>query len=408
MKLFSFLEFKKEHPSLIIDIGNATVGGALVKFIKNQKPQILYSYRESIVHKIKDDNSKLKADTLKTLENVLKIILRDGVVGLINKKKVLKISSLHYVLSSPWILSKIQNLHKKDEKPFKVTESLVKDMVQKEEAGFRNLYDKDSTKDKFDFDIQLVEKSLFEIKLNGYSTHKPFGKMATTLDVPLFLSVTSEKFLEEINTVVEKVFHIHTPVVHSSTLLSYSVLRDVLEKDKDFMLVDISGEMTDISVVKQGILVESTSFGIGTNTIVRKVSKELATVPEIAESQIKIYIDGMSEESISQSIKNVLDKVKKEWQDEFSKSLKNLDSKHLLPQAMYLAVYGGMHSFFKNFIEQEEIENLSISPKDLKVIPITPDFFNQHCNSFKKQNSDIFLTIATIAVHKINENKKDF
>jgi len=58
-------------------------------------------------------------------------------------------------------------------------------------------------------------------------------------------------------------------------LSSFTVVRDMHIQKENFLLLDIGGEVTNISMVKKNILRESISFPLGCNFLPRGVASNL-------------------------------------------------------------------------------------------------------------------------------------
>ena len=67
----------------------------------------------------------------------------------------------------------------------------------------------------------------------------------------IFISMSEAKVLESIKTVINKYFHIENIKFCSFAMASFTVSRDMFVHQESFMLVNIGGEITDISMIKK-------------------------------------------------------------------------------------------------------------------------------------------------------------
>ena len=65
----------------------------------------------------------------------------------------------------------------------------------------------------------------------------------------IFISMSEAKVLEIIKTVIN-IFHIENIKFYSFAMASFTVSRDMFVHQESFMLVNIGGEITDISMIK--------------------------------------------------------------------------------------------------------------------------------------------------------------
>lgn len=406
MSFFSFLNSHKEEIALVFDIGSGTLGGALVKFHKHTHPQILYSYREHIVTKRNVDSETLTDAMLKVLDTVSATVMKDGLAHLnFTRQGTRKIQTVYFVFSSPWVISQTKVITINKDKETLVTHEIIERAVKDEEQMFENLYKEGKFAEKFEYDVDIIERNVSQISLNGYITHDPYMKFAHRIDIPFFMSVISKKILVKMNSVVSKYFHFTKSISHSCVFLSYITLRDLYHDEHDFLLIDIHGELTDIGVIKDGVLIQTASFPLGVNTIMRKVSKELATTPKIGESQVKLFLEGKSENKTAVVMKNILNKIKREWIQLLHESLDNLNVGSIIPQKLFLVVDSGMGNFFTDFIKEEKFDNLHVVSNSFNVTVIDSTMLGEFGSWYSKHERDSYLAIHTLAINKFREHE---
>jgi len=119
---------KREGVYLVVDVGNFSVGAALVNLGTNHIPEIILNKRLSLPLAPTWNKEKAIDDTCKNLEKLLKILLKESAVKLHLKLKKLetkKIQGILCVVSSPWCLSEIKTYAIKDEKPIEINPKLI-------------------------------------------------------------------------------------------------------------------------------------------------------------------------------------------------------------------------------------------------------------------------------------------
>jgi hypothetical protein len=135
--------------------------------------------------------------------------------------------------------------------------------------------------------------------------------------------------LYPVKQIIEKHIHKHLPSIninfHSLNTVYFSLLSKLFPNDNSFMMTHISGETTDISVIKNGIIIESISFPLGRNFIVRRLLQEVPGItPNIAMSMIRINSDGHDSPQVSDRIKKVLSQAEEDWTHLFFDSVDEL------------------------------------------------------------------------------------
>ncbi len=262
MSLFSGK--KKRELVAVFDIGSSGVGGALFCKDHTGTPEIVFSVREAVPFQENVDYDLFLKSTLKALEEISKKI---SLSGLGAPKKIF------CVLASPWYASQSRTVLLEKNTPFVFTSKLADNLIQKEISLFKESYMAEH-EDKGD-KMRLIEFKNMKISLNGYATNDPLDKKTTKVEMILFLSMGSEHLIKKIEEAIGRHMHSVNIVFSSLAMASFSVSRDMFIHRDNFLLIDVGGEITDISMIKGDMLRESISFPMGKNFLLREISKSL-------------------------------------------------------------------------------------------------------------------------------------
>ena len=231
---------KKDELFMVFDIGSSSVGGALFLLKESGIPEIIFSVRENIVLENELNPDRFLLLTIKALETVAGRICLSGLGAP---------KQAFCILSSPWYASQTRMIKFKRDVPFNFTEELANDLIEKE----MNLFKKEHLSNYMEAGNEVVQIEIknMNIMLNGYPAVKPIGQKAKELEMMIFVSMSGDQVLEKIEGAINRHFHLKK-INHSSFIMSsYVVTRDIFSHHKDFLLVDIGGEMTDISLIKK-------------------------------------------------------------------------------------------------------------------------------------------------------------
>ncbi len=414
MSVFSLFNSQKDEVSLLFDIGSGSLAGAIVAFSKDKPPEILYSCRTRIVTKSSMvDSVILRRGLLAALKIITADLLQQGLATASShsKKNLIEINSAHYILSSPWILSATKTIAFEQNTEFVIDKDLIKALLDEKAFEFAAEYDIGSSEQEnaSDSDIAIAEKSILSILINGKTTSAPYGKRARTLEILAHFSLTSQELVDDITAVVDSYFHIKNSHIHSSSLLKYSTLRDVYHQDRNFLLVDIHEELTDISVVKNGVLVELSSFPLGLHTIHRRIADDLGTTEEVAASNIRIFLNEKSEQKAGDAMKKMLNKIKAEWKKLFQHSLTPTHGQiTTVPDKIFLMAGNSMQNFFVDFLKEEKFDPTVLNNGVFTVTPVLIDAYGPYCKYPKGTPQDTQLSIHGIAIDKIIQTESFF
>lgn len=347
-----FKRTKTIHPVVIFDIGSASVGGAVVFFDK-EVPRITYNTRVQLPFQEIAEEKRL----LPQIEEILAQVANDI------QKKGLQPKQGQYVIpqeivcvfSSLWSNTESTKVSFEHKEKFVVTESIMdKLLVQIHES---------KKEEKKDEEI-VVEEIVVSSILNGYPTQSPLGKEVQNIEVTFLESTITKELHTKIQDVVHKVFSPDIPLLlRSFTLVAFSVTRDTFEDIKDFLLVDVTGEITDITVVRDSILGDTLSFPYGKNTIVRDIVKKNKSVPEDVMARIKIAFT--NDES---KMKGDIFEEEKKWTEMFGKACEELSSiTNPLPKNVFLIVDTDYKKWFSSMIEKIDFRQFTATQEAFHV-----------------------------------------
>ena len=175
------------------------------------------------------------------------------------------IRNVFYALSSPWCVSQTKIIKIKKDKPFEISIDSIEGVISGEEKKFLSGDSTESSK--------IIEKKIIEAKLNGYKMTEIYGKKAKDIELAFFVTLAPEYVLKEVKDAGRKYFNFRSSNFHSFALSSFSAIREIYSDKENFMFIDVHGELTDLSVIKDSVLVENFSFPEG-KTFLREMYRK--------------------------------------------------------------------------------------------------------------------------------------
>jgi hypothetical protein len=155
----------------------------------------------------------------------------------------------------------------------------------------------------------------------------------------------------------------------------FSLRKDIpmFHNTDDFVFLDVGGEISEISVVKKGLMLETASFPAGFRSLVRKVARDFAVTYAEAESLLKIHADGNADENLKAKILPVIAEATKEWSATFHALLSELSTRVSLPQNLFANANSDLAHSFIHGIENEKISQFGIQEVPFVVTFLSPD-----------------------------------
>lgn len=383
--------------NLIIDIGSGSIGVAVVSIFSdtNRIPEILYTNRKEIKYSGKLNSNRFLSLAISVFEEMLNDVQKKFIF---TSKNTLNIKEAHCFFSSLWHISQTRILKIENRKNIKITKSIINEMIEKEVDNFE-FFLKNKVKILSE-ETQLIEKKIMQIKLNGYETSKPYSKIANALEINFFTSVMSKKVVKTFEESFFRFFNDKTIKHHTFVNTAFVSLRDINPTINDYLFLDISGEITEIAVVKNGVLFDSISFPFAKNSIVRKLSKELNTSIEEAMSRISIYKSTSSNKILNNKISKVIEVSMVKWHKMFDISLKQLLSNIALPQVIFFMSDDNISKMIEDFIKLYKFDNIDTFEKLVDVKFVNNEIFDDYLKYSDPKEKDQFLSLESIFLKK--------
>jgi len=389
---FLFTSQKKKNSNVVIfDIGSGSIGAAIVQLPTN---------KQELPVIIKSTRTEISASEESNLDLLLKNMLRaiDSVSININKNNPCVISDVFCVLSSPWYISETRIVKMEREYPFNFNQHFANDLIQKEILNLTESYKKVYGEVGAP---EVIESLIMGVSLNGYQTTDPIGKTCKTIEMNILASLSPVYFLNKIRENISKYFH-HIPINFSSFAAStYIAVRDRYIGADSYILMDISGEITDISVITNGILRYSMSFPQGKKTFLRYISDTKKIELRDANELFNLFNAGHLSSQIKIKTNQLFKTIESMWSSEFRKCLDGLPNTIILPDIVFVTADNDIKQWFIDIIQNEDYINSRLGRK-FKVINLDAPQFFEMC-SVKNSICDPFLMIEAISVMRKKE-----
>ena len=390
---------KSTAPVIIFDIRSGSIGAALITFKTGGVPTVLHSIRTPISFQKEIRPDLFLKRMLGTLEGVALELEQKGIAkldrGLFGPKKI---GQILCVFSSPWYTSQNKILTIERKKSFTVSTDFIGKMLSKAKKHFEKSVEENEAT-KHIRNPQVIESNVIYTTLNGYKTSNPYGRKANSVEIAVFFSLISCDVSKMVTEVFEKVFNTREISFHSFALTSFSVIRDIFHAEENFLIMDISGEITDISLIREGVLLETVSFPIGKFSMLRRIAYALKTIPEEAHSLVRLHFE--SKRKGTPAVEKELEAAEKEWQSMLGQALTDLSEGILLPKTVFLTVDSDLGEWFRCIISGYALGQESFTAGPFSVVTLNGTKFHKYYDVRKGVESDSFLGLETLFFHKV-------
>lgn len=339
---------QNEALTLLVDIGSASVGAALVTIEKGGAPHIVASIREDISFQEVLSSARFLLSMNKALDKVLKD-LQEKTKATGNPK------NFFCTLSSPWFILKTRELKIVKDEEFEVTEHSLGKFIDEDILKL-----KDELKDTLPpEDVRIIEKKIIHIKLNGYEIKNPYKQKTSRMEMTVTVGVSSGKVIQSIERKINNFFHAKSVHFGAFPVAAFSAIRDIFPTENRFLFLDITGEATDVSRVENDLLTRTVSFPRGKNFFIREISARLRTVHEEATTLFSMFLRGELDATRHAEVSKIVETAEAEWLTRFEKAITTLAENGAPPRKIFFTTDAEISSRFLSLISKAKSDLLA-------------------------------------------------
>ena len=295
---------------LIIDVQSSVVRGSLVLIRDSQPLDVVFSHEKIVPYRVSGGSPYLIKMSLRAVNEAIEAVLRHLSLNGHASGLPKKIRAVHYVLSSPWIVSQAKTISVDLPKEGAITQARVMELVEKERATLVPESNKEVTP---------IEEKVFDVRLNGYSVANWQNREARHVDISFVMSLAGAAMMDRFREACRHVVPARRISFHSSLLLQTIAIERLMPDRTSYTLIHVHGELTDVVSVSHGHCVFFGSYPIGDYTVIRKVAHGMKTDLHAADSLLSLHGAKHVDASERRTGKDVIEDVSKGWSAELDK-----------------------------------------------------------------------------------------
>lgn len=388
--------------TLVFTIGSARVTGTALTYTEEGKVVVHHTVIERFVYQEQLDVDRFTKGMLTALMNVVMDLETNAKKAVKQNIGKCKFTDPVVVFAAPWFVSQTRKVTIEKKEAFTVTEESIRELVTSEIEDFRSMIQsRKSPYNLFSSNSQVTESKVIRTELNGYTTTKPLGKQANTISVTLYTSLMSQDISDKVTDLILKTFHLDQIISRSSTLVSYLAIEQFLQPESEYLIIEIHGEVTDTTIVYDDVIEESASYPVGSNSVIRNVSKKTTTKQEDVATRMKLMTQGNSdrESKKAESLEDVVYESIGEWVDGLYRALKKAAKGRPVPQTAFLLCDPEWEVLYTTALKDRSFELFTFTDRPFTIISMNgPEV---RSNALMKEKSHyIPLTLLTGLIHK--------
>jgi hypothetical protein len=339
----------------VIDIRSSSVGAAYATVDAHNVPRIAHSVRVPLDPHATEPLS----ETLpRTLEAALTALVSEGAPRLRALSGRGSVDEVVATFSSPWQTSVVASRSVANDKEFVFTKQLLAKALAEGAADMEGK--------------TRVSEMVIATLLNGYEVQNPFGKRVRRAELIILSSFVDTAVMELATKAIRKAFHRHHIRFNAYLPESFTALRDLYPHQRDFLVVDVSGEATDIMLVKHGLVVSMTSMPHGVNEIARAARSVGFSSPAVPTGET----DGIIKSDNNASFGSRVAEVEMAWIGFMRECLSAIAKQEPLPRTVLLIAEENVREFLRRLIDAPDLRSLWLTEEPLGILPVLPSQFS--------------------------------
>lgn len=370
----------------VLELASDSVGGMLIRQNKEDRPEIIASARTPVNFLLDVNFEAFWRCAKEGLKKTLKKLLDNYPSGP---------DAAVCVFLSPWFIPYSKIIHIQKDKPFKITRNFLEDLLKNEEENFKKEWSlkQGSLRGK----PEIIEHEIIKMEINGYHVFSLFNKIAKEIKAHIYVSLGIKEVKQEIEKEILKNFGAVDLSFKTFPLVSFKVLKNIMNAGEGFVMVDIGGEITEVFSIRKNCIEEIVSFPRGKNFMLRKIASNFNALPQEVVSLLNTYFQGHLSDKDKIKIDDIMKKSEEEWCNFFRKALESINENSPLSQDLFLIGDKEISDKFIKCAENSNFSNFTTLGKPFNAQKIAAGGVEHY---FKGKSNDVFLMIESLFVNK--------
>lgn len=366
---------KSARTAAVIDIRSSSVGAAYVCLDSKSAPCIAYATRTPIdAHATEPIEEALP----RALESTLHDLVTAGAPALRARAGTGSADTVLVTVASPWQGSKVESRVIAPGHPFTFT---------------RDMLDKSATTNPEEANKTRVSEMIIATMLNGYEVENPFGKRVNRAELVLLSSAIDSAFMEFAAKQIRKTLHHHAILWNAFLPEAFDALRTLYAHQRDFLVLDVGGEATDMMLVKHGLAVAMASMPHGVNELTRAARTIGVSSPTVPVGSVN-----MLDTDRNTSFASRVEEMESAWLASVHASLAEIAKQEPLPRTVLLIAEESVRDFLRRLLDAPSLRPLWLTEEPLGILPVQPSQFASFLGGNTAEATDPMLGLLALAV----------
>lgn len=382
-----FFRSGKENIVAVVEVGSGSVAFAVVETRKGKPANVLTADRAVLSPEVRAEEASIAAIgdlIVQAGKNALAAYARDW------QKTKGSIHAVHAVIHAPWTRSQPVRAHADFPEPLRITGRTISSLAKEALSSASHI-----NKETF------LEASVMEIRLNGYPTERPEGKLASMVSLVGLVSECDPRLRGVVTSAIGQLIPHTRPIFHSSTRAALTALKAYVPM-KEYVTIDITTEATTITAISDGVAEAQITVPEGTSGILKRLSA--TALPEETLSLLRMLERDHCDTDACESLKAAIGKVEPDLVRLFGEATGKLASVKRLPNYAVLSAHADMSAWLTRFFSRIDFTQFTQTAQPFAVHELSSADLSRWASS---ENSVLLDTGLALASALVNTEESD-
>ncbi len=348
----SFLRSKNTGSTLLLEIGSASVGAAVVLRPARGQAVVERQFREYLSITKDGGQQQLFSALKKSTDQVLKRLAQE-LQKLDSKGAGGPPERIIIIYSSPWYSAEVKRIDQDFGGQHQVTEAYIRSLQEHITEEYRQQVPRSFIEYFGQDEGSVVGSAYLKTFLNGYATDRPAGKEARSFGAVIFLGAIPRTLEDAVESAVDRYFSASLIETVTQPYLAYMTLRRVFHTLDHAVFIQVTGECTELTLITDGVISDIYSFGLGENDAVRAAAEGLGMEVETARSAFSITAEEQALPVEREKLLEIMRPVLDNWRRQYRDSLRHLGIEPKYGPRSVILARGDLADFFHQALRKE-------------------------------------------------------
>lgn len=267
--------------------------------------------------------------------------------------------SVYAVIRAPWTRSKTVQTHMAFLEVTRITSKLIGELAQ-QALGSDTEFDKS----------RILEAGVVRVEVNGYPTNQPEGKSGKDLSVAALISDCDAGLRASVTSALEQLFGARTVLMRSGVHAILSVMRNKPDVPKDFLVVDMASEGTNLIVIRNGVTTDHATVAEGKNSILKRISG--SGMPDDTLTLLRLIARGECHDPACEAVAVAMAKAEPELVRAFGEVIAKLVVRQRLPNHLILATQDDLIPWLSSLFSRIDFAQFTMTTQPFTVVALRP------------------------------------